>query len=54
MSRAEGTVVTAIDGDGDWLPESVLRRLVNSRIHAISADEPADQLAKFLKGVLAD
>jgi hypothetical protein len=48
-SRADGTVVNPIDGDGNRLPEPEARKLLPRRIRVISATEPDRALKRLLR-----
>jgi dienelactone hydrolase len=52
LSRAKGLIVNPVDGDGDRLPEALLRTLLPRHVRAVSAIEPGAQIRAFLDSVL--
>ena len=52
MSQAEGLIESAVDGDGQRLPENVARALLPPRVRTISVAAPAQNMGEFLRAVL--
>jgi hypothetical protein len=52
VSKAEGLIVNPLNGDRERLPAKLARGLLPPRVRSVSADEPAADVAEFLRAVL--